>query len=312
MKKRTLGKTGLEVAEIGFGAWAISGRGYGPTKDGESTAALHLALDLGIDFIDTADSYGDGHSEELIGSVLEERGDTETVVATKFGWDFYGEGGMRGNMSRDYAFFAVEQSLKRLRRDAIDIYQIHNSNPHAIESDGVFETMEELKSRGYIRYWGISANYCGDGVEALKRVEPDTIQVPYSIFEQEPEEELFPMALERNVGIIVREPLASGLLTGKYGVNSTFHKRDHRRGWSREYLERGVKKYERVKFLDVPGRTMVQSAIRFSLSHPAVSVVIPGAKTTAQVEENTAASEVSLSAQELEELRGLYKEGFGV
>jgi aryl-alcohol dehydrogenase-like predicted oxidoreductase len=136
------------VSEIGFGTWGISGRGYGPTDDTESIRTLHKALDLGVNFIDTADSYGDGHSEELIGKVLKERGDKETIIATKFGWDFYGRGGIRSNLRRDYISFALEQSLKRLRRDRIDIYQIHNSKPDAIKKHGVYETLDELKKQG--------------------------------------------------------------------------------------------------------------------------------------------------------------------
>ena len=312
MRKRVLGKTGLEVSEIGFGAWAISGRGYGHTDDRESVRALHRALDLGVNFIDTADAYGDGHSEELIGRVLVERGDRETIVATKFGWDFYGRGGMRSNLSADYIRFAVEQSMKRLGRDVIDIYQIHNSNPHAIEHDSVYETVADLKREGIIRFWGISAYYYEDGIEALRQAEPDTVQVIYNILEQEPEEEFFPMALERGTGIIVREPLANGLLTGKYNAESRFEKNDHRHGWSRDFLAQGAEKAKKLEFLKKPERTLVQSAIRFSLSHPAVSVVIPGAKTIAQVEENTGASGVQLSTEELKELKELFGDNFGI
>lgn len=146
MRYRKLGRTDLLVSEIGFGAWAISGRGYGPTDDGESMRALHRALDLGVNFIDTADSYG--HSEELIGRVLRESGDRETLIATKVGWDFYSPGGMRGNLKRRYIHFAVEESLKRLGRDRIDLYQVHNSKPDTIEREDVYETLDGLKKTG--------------------------------------------------------------------------------------------------------------------------------------------------------------------
>ncbi len=211
-----LGKTGIKTTEIGFGAWAISGRGYGATDDRESVLALHRALDLGVNFIDTADAYGDGHSEELIGRTLKERGDTETIVATKFGWDFYGDGGMRCNMERGYVRFAVEQSLRRLGRGVIDIYLIHNSNPHVIEQFDVYETVETLKREGLIRFWGVSAFYIDDAVEALKRAKPDVIEVAYNMLDREAERELLPMAMEQGIGVIVRDPLASGILTVKY------------------------------------------------------------------------------------------------
>jgi aryl-alcohol dehydrogenase-like predicted oxidoreductase len=146
LRYRKLGRTDLLVSEIGFGAWAISGRGYGPTDDGESMRTLHRALDLGVNFIDTADSYGDGHSEELIGRVLRERGDRETLIATKVGWDFYSPGGMRGNLKRRYIHFAVEESLKRLGRDRIDLYQVHNSKPDTMERGRLRDTRRTKKT----------------------------------------------------------------------------------------------------------------------------------------------------------------------
>ena len=310
MKFRRLGKTNLLVSEIGFGAWAISGRGYGPTDDKESIRALHKALDLGINFIDTADIYGDGHSEELIGRVLKERGDKETLIATKFGWDFYRDGGIRSNLKRNYIFFALEKSLKRLERDWIDIYQIHNSKPDDIERDNVYETLDGLKKQGKARFYGVSAYYVEDGIEAIKTGKPDTIQIIYNILEPEAEEKLFPLAIKNDIGIIAREPLASGLLTGKYNENSKFPKTDHRHGWSKEFLEQGARKVSKLKFLEKKGQTFIQAAVRFSLSHKAVSIVIPGAKTAKQVEENISAAESELSPNELRRIRELYRNNF--
>jgi aryl-alcohol dehydrogenase-like predicted oxidoreductase len=307
LKFRKLGKTNLLVSEIGFGAWAISGRGYGPTDDKESIRALHKALDLGINFIDTADIYGDGHSEELIGRVLKERGDKETIIATKFGWDFYRDGGIKSNLKRNYLSFALEKSLKRLERDWIDIYQIHNSKPDDIERDSVYETLDELKKQGKIRFYGVSAFYIEDGISAVKTGKPGTIQVIYNILDQEAEERLFLLVLENDLGIIAREPLASGLLTGKYYENSRFPKTDHRRGWSREFLEDEARKVGKLKFLEREDQTLIQAALRFSLSHKAVSVVIPGAKTVRQVEENIGAAEAELSHDDLKRIRKLYK-----
>ncbi len=310
MKFRKLGKTDLLVSEIGFGAWAISGRGYGPTDDKESIRALHRTLDLGVNFIDTADIYGDGHSEELIGRVLKERGDKKTIIATKFGWDFYRDGVVKSNLKRNYVSFALEKSLKRLGRDYIDIYQIHNSKPADIEKYNVYETLDELKKEGKIRFYGVSAFYTEDGISAIKTGKPDTIQVIYNILDQGAEEELFPLALENNIGIIAREPFAGGLLTGKYNEDSKFPKTDHRHGWSRKFLEDGARKVGRLKFLEKECRTLIQAALRFSLSHKAVSVVIPGAKTVKQVEENISAADAQLSFEELERIKGLYRSDF--
>jgi aryl-alcohol dehydrogenase-like predicted oxidoreductase len=310
LKLKRLGKTKLLVSEIGFGAWAISGRGYGPTDDRESINALHRALDLGVNFIDTADIYGDGHSEELIGRVLKERGDKETVIATKFGWDFYRDGGIRSNLKRNYILFAIEKSLKRLKRERIDIYQIHNSKPDDIERDNVYETLDELKKQGKIRFYGVSAYYIEDGLEAIKTEKPDTIQVIYNILEQEADERLFPLALKNDMGIIAREPLAGGILTGKYDENSKFPKTDHRRGWDKKFLEEGARKVSRLKFLEKQGQNLIQLALRFCLSHKAVGVVIPGAKTVIQVEENIRAAESRLSPDELKQIRELYRNNF--
>ena len=306
MKYRKLGRTHLLVSEIGVGSWGISGRGYGPTDDTESIRTLHKALDLGVNFIDTADSYGDGHSEELIGKVLKERGDKETIIATKFGWDFYGRGGIKSNLKRDYIFFAVEGSLKRLGRDWIDLYQVHNSRPDAIKEYDVYETLEKLKKQGKIRFYGVSAFYLNDGIEAIKTGNPDTIQVVYNILDQEAGNELFPQALNYNIGIIAREPLASGIISGKYDENSKFPKSDHRRGWSKSFLEERARKVSKLKFLEKEGRSLTQAAIRFTLYNEAVSVVIPGAKTERQVEENVKAGEVELEASELKRLEELF------
>jgi len=307
---RKLGKTNLLVPEIGFGTWGISGRGYGPTDDKESIRALHRALDLGVNFIDTADIYGDGHSEELIGRVLKERGDKETVIATKFGWDFYRDGVVKSNLKRNYISFALEKSLKRLGREWIDIYQIHNSKPADIERGSVYETLDELKKQGKVRFYGVSAFYTEDGISAIKTGKPDTIQVIYNILEQEAEERLFPLALENDIGIIAREPLAGGLLTGRYNENSKFPKTDHRHGWSRKFLEDGARKVGKLKFLKKEGQTLVQAALRFSLAHKAVSVVIPGAKTVKQVEENISAAEAELSPGDLKRIGELYRSDF--
>jgi len=310
LKFRKLGRTKLLVSEIGFGAWAISGHGYGPTDDKESVRAIHKALDLGVNIIDTADSYGNGHGEALIGRVLRDRGDRHTIIATKFGWDFYSKAGIRGNLKREYISFAVEQSLKRLQRDWIDIYQIHNSKPQSILREDAYESLDILKKQGKIRFYGVSSNHIRDGIEAISTGKPDVIQVRYNILDQEAEKCLLPLAFKNDIGIIAREPLSCGLLTGKYRADSKFPKTDHRRGWDVSYLEESVKRVRKLVYLENNERSLTQSAIRFALSGEAVSTVIPGGKTTDQVGENIAASTVDLSHEELVSIRKLFNNNF--
>ncbi len=310
MKHRKLGSTNLVVSEIGFGTWGISGIGYGFTDDKESIRTLHKALDLGINLIDTADSYGNGHSEVLIGRVLKEMGDKDTIIATKVGWDFYRPDGTRSNLKRDYILFALEQSLKRLGRDRIDIYHLHNSKPDSIIENQVYETLDELKKQGKIRFCGVSALHIHDGIEAINSGKADVIQVRYNLLDQRAEETVFPLALRKRTGIIVREPLACGLLTGKYDSRSRFPKNDHRRGWNINFLEETAMKVKKLEFLKSPAKTLTQAALSFTLAHSAVSSVIPGSKTVNQVFENIEASGVELDSLEVKEIKSLYTRNF--
>ncbi len=310
MKYRKLGSTDLLVSEIGLGTWGISGIGYGFTDDEESIRTLHKALDLGINLIDTADSYGNGHSEVLIGRVLKERGDKDTIISTKVGWDFYRPDGTRSNLKKDYIFFALEQSLKRLGRDWIDIYFLHNSKPDSIVENQVYETLDELKKQGKIRHCGVSALHIDDGIEAINFGKADVIQVRYNLLDQRAEKTVFPLALRKRTGIIVREPLACGLLTGKYDSRSKFPKNDHRRGWDINFLEETTMKVKKLEFLEGSEKTLTQAALSFTLSHEAVSSVIPGSKTVNQLCENVEASGVELHSLEFEEIKTLYSSSF--
>lgn len=293
MEYRILGNTGLKVSAIGLGTWGISGSGYGPVNLDESLKILHTALDSGINFIDTADSYGDGFSENLIGKVLSERKDTETVVATKFGWDFYSKKGVRANLSPDYIRFAACKSLERLKRDSIDIYQIHCPRADRIEAEGVYNTLESLKKEGIVRFYGISISYIEDGLNALDKGYISTIQVPYNLICTESEDTLIPEAAGRGIGIIAREPLAGGLLSGKYSVYSKFHKKDHRNGWSRDYIKKQLGKVERVRKQNGNGKSLVSLAISYVKANRGVSTVIPGCKTVSQLKENILCAEKS-------------------
>ena len=224
MKYRVLGKTGLKVSEVGFGAWAIGGNAYGnsygPTDDKLSLAAIGRALELGCNFFDTADVYGHGHSEELLGQAL--RGHrSEVIIATKVGGDFY-HGTPRMNFNPDYLEFALGKSCERLGTDCIDLYQLHNPPIQLIKDGRVFKILERLKASGKIRHYGISIHDPQEGLLAMRAGELEAIQVAFNILRQEAKNQLFREATKNNVGIIAREPLANGFLAGKLKSESTF------------------------------------------------------------------------------------------
>lgn len=286
MKYRVLGSTGLRVSEIGLGTWGISGAGYGPVDSKEAETIIHTALDHGVNFIDTADSYGNGSAEELVGKVLESRKDSETIVATKFGWDFYDIRGIRSNLTPEYIRFAAYQSLKRLKRDRIDIYQIHCPRSDKIHKYAVYDTLERLKKEGIIRYYGISIRYKNDGFRAIEMGGVSTLQLPYNIINTESEDTIIPDGAKNGIGIIAREPLASGLLSGKYNVCSKFHKKDHRHGWSREFLANQIELVKKLKNGSSKDSSLIQEALRYVIRNKNVSTVIPGCRTVEQVKEN--------------------------
>jgi len=304
MQMRRLGKRGPEVGVIGFGAWAIGGMNWGPTDDAVSMRALHEALDQGVTFIDTADVYGFGHSEELIARLIRERGRKDFFIATKAGNDFYyaseeddaGYGPIRQNYSRDYLIEAAEKSLKRLGVEALDLLQLHSPDLEKLEQDEAWEALEILKRDGKILHAGLSIQSFRETEQAhlLDRHQGilDAIQVRYNLLEREAEEVLFPKALEHGIGVIVRIPILFGFLSGKFDENSSFSPEDHRSmNLSREKIlayQKGLMAVRHI-FDENPDDTMVQTALKFCINHPAVSTVIPGAKTPEQVRENCAA-----------------------
>ena len=295
MRYRRLGRTDIQVSEVGFGAWAIGGNkhghSYGPTDNAESLRAIVRALDMGCTFFDTADIYGHGLSEKLLGQALQNRR-SECVIATKVGNDFY-HGPVRKNFDPDYIRSALDQSLTRLRTDYIDVYQLHNPPLMMLQRGEHYAVLDELKQAGKIRYYGVSVHDAYEGTMAIHTGKPDVIQVVYNILRPDAREELFSLAQEEEIGLIIREPLASGMLTGKYAADTTFPEGDIRATWPQEYLLMQVQVAEKLRFLVAEGeRTLAQAALRFILDEPAVSVVIPGIKTTAQAEENLASSDL--------------------
>ncbi|MGE3540154.1 MAG: aldo/keto reductase [Candidatus Tectimicrobiota bacterium] len=301
MRYRRLGRTELQVSEIGFGAWAIGGNkhghSYGPTENAESLRTIAQALELGCNFFDTADLYGHGLSEKLLGQALEKRRH-ECIIATKVGGDFY-HGPFHQNFDHEYIRFALEKSLERLRTDYIDLYQLHNPPLMLLERGANYAILEELKQEGKIRHYGVSVHDAYEGMMAIETGKPDVIQVAYNLLRQDPREDLFPLAVERNIGLIIREPLANGMLTGKYAAGTTFGEGDMRAEWPPEFVALQARLAEKAAFLVTPQRTLAQAMLRFVLDSPAISVVIPGLKTTAQAVENLAASALpSLSEAE--------------
>lgn len=310
MQYRTLGRTGLQVSDVGFGAMTIGGEIFGATDDQESLRTLHRALDLGMNFIDTADAYGRGHSEELLAQVLKTRR-KEVVLATKGGNQFTVRQGLR-NFDPDYITSALEASLKRLQIDTIDLYQLHNPSPEVMRHGEIFDRLERFKREGKIRFYGVSLEKTEDGIVAIETGKPDTLQVVYNILHQDPEERLFPLAQKENIGIIARVPLERGVLSGRFKRTSEFAQQDWRKGvFPEEGLAQTQAAVEKLHFLvtgDVPN--LAQAALRFILSNPVVSSVIPGIRTVKQVEENLIVSGKSLPAEDLTRLRELYRSDF--
>lgn len=299
MEYRILGKTNLRVSEVGFGAWAIGGPamagnipiGWGKTDDEESKKAILKAIEKGINFFDTADFYGLGHSEELLGEVLHDKW-SEVILATKVGHELLPDGKINLNYTKDYILNACEKSLKRLKRDYIDVYQLHSARVEHLEKGECIEAMEILKQQGKIRYWGISLNTFKPEPEMKYLAERnlgDTIQVVFNVINQIALKEVIPLAAEKNYGIIARMPLQFGLLTGKFNENTTFNSDDHRSFRLNQYLLQ--KSLEALKpYFEIAKKYKVDPAlfaISFVLNHNEISTVIPGIRTEEQAILNT-------------------------
>ena len=314
MKTRRLSKTGLQVSELGFGGWAVGGNAfgnsYGETDDDASRSAIRRALELGVTLFDTADVYGQGHSEALLGEVLSQWDGPQPVVVTKGGINFYRKDGTLEPDWTPYALaHAVQQSLARLGRETLDVFLLMNPPVGDLDRFRVWETLEALRRAGKVRHYGASVAEPEDGVWLLQNDRPvDVLEVGYSLFYQGATTELLPLARKRKVGILAREPLANGFLTGKYSPDATFGPGDIRAALPPEYVAAMAETAAKLDFLRRGGeRTMPQAALRFVLDDPAVSCVIVGAKTAAQVEENVgAASVAAVDAEERRRVGGVF------
>jgi aryl-alcohol dehydrogenase-like predicted oxidoreductase len=299
MRYRTLGRTGLKVSEIGYGAWGIGGTQWLGGDDRESLAALRRALELGLNFIDTALVYGDGHGERLVGQVVREA-PQPVYVATKVPpknrrWPARPGIGIREVFPYSYILECTEQSLRNLGLDHIDVQQLHVWNPEWIHEEDWRRAFEDLKRSGKVRFVGVSINdhQPDSALELIETGLIDTVQVIYNIFDQSPERRLFPLCQQRNIGVIARVPFDEGALTGQITAQSQFDPRDFRSFYFRGDRKRQVE--ERVAALrrDLAGveGDLPEIALRFCLSHPAVSTVIPGMRKVRHVEANLAVSD---------------------
>jgi aryl-alcohol dehydrogenase-like predicted oxidoreductase len=296
VNERRLGRTGLSVSEIGYGAWGIGGDMWLGAQDDESLAALNRAVDLGVNFIDTAAAYGEGHSEQLVGKVVAERPE-RIVVATKIPpknlvWPAPSGIDPDEAFPADYVRETTERSLQRLGMDVVDIQQFHVWSDDWIGRGSWLEGVQALKEEGLIRFFGVSIND-HQPENAIRLVETgvvDTVQVIYNVFDQSPEDGLL-QACERNdVGVIVRVPFDEGALTGRVGAGTTFPEGDFRNDYFRgDRLQEVDEHVEAILAdLEISREELPEVALRYVLSHPAVSTVIPGMRTVRNVERNAA------------------------
>ncbi|MEJ2487909.1 MAG: aldo/keto reductase, partial [Anaerolineales bacterium] len=312
---RTLGKSEIEVPVVSVGLWAIGGDQWGPTEDQESLNVIDRALDLGINFFDTADVYGGGHSEELLGESMKGRRD-QFIVATKIGWqNFSDERGQSAYDTPEKLVAGVETNLRRLDTDYIDVIQYHVDFQEP-SMEAVVEGFQKLLDEGKIRAYGVSTS----NFEYLQAFNQDNkasvLQIDYSILHRMPENEIFPYCQEKGLGILVRGPLAMGILTGKFTAETRFTEGDFRRRWHENEDEykvflQDLDKVEKLRSL-AESRTLAQLALQFAIGHPSVTCVIPGAKTVRQLEENTKAGTIPpLSKDELAAIDQITPHGGG-
>jgi len=315
MRYRPLGRTGWKVSEISFGAWAIGGT-WGKVDDRESLAALHRAIDLGVNFIDTADVYGDGHSERLVGQLRRERSE-RIIVATKAGRRLSphtADGYNKRNLTQ-----FIERSLRNLRMDCLDLLQLHCPPTEVYYRPEVFEALDDIANAGKIRYHGVSVATVEEGLKAIEYPNVQTVQIIFNMFRHRPAELFFAEAKKRKVGILARVPLASGMLTGKMMRQTKFGEDDHRkfnrhgeafdRGetFSGVNYETGLMAVEQLKKLVPKNATLAEFALRWILMFDAVTCAIPGAKRPNQVEQNIHASALPrLSRATMLKVEGVY------
>lgn len=322
MRYRKLANTDVSLSEVGFGVWTVSAGWWGDFSDDQAADLLRRALDLGVTFFDTGDTYGNGRGETILAKAFGGQRD-KIVIGTKFGYDFYnnpdsnrGQRERPHNWTPEFIRFALEQSLKRLETDYVDLWMLHNPRLDAIQKDDVFALLEQLKTEGKIRAYGASLGPAIGGTEhgdeILQTRQMDALQIIFNLLEQDPGRRFIPLAKERNVGILVRVPHSSGMLEGKYTSETTFPPSDHRSHRPRSWLIEGLQKIERLKFLyEDRGMTLGQAALKWVLAEPTITSAQPNIYDLEQLEEFAAAPDLpDLTPDDLREIAALYARNF--
>ena len=323
MKYRRLGDTDINISEVGFGVWTVSTGWWGEVDDERSVRIMRQAHERGINYFDTADTYGSGKGETLLADAFGHMRES-IVISTKIGYDFYNHTARRGQQERpqdwseDFIRFALEQSLRRLGTDYVDFLQLHNTKMDAIENDALFALMHEFKDEGKIRAYGVALGpkigWLEEGVRAMRERDVSGVQMIHNILEQDPGRGLIETARETDTSLVVRVPHSSGMLEGKYDENTTFAKNDHRRHRPKEWLTEGLRKVEQLSFLTESGeRTLGQAALKFILAAPEVASTLPNIYDEEQIEEFAAAPETpDLTEEELARIAELYENNFAL
>ena len=318
MKYREFSNLGWKVSEIGIGCWAI-GSEWGDVSENDAKDALYASLDNGINFFDTADVYGDGRSEKIIGEVLKNSNE-KIYVATKAGRRLNPHNADGYNLKNIESF--IDRSLSNLGVDIIDLVQLHCPPSEICGKPETYEMMDEIVKKGKIKYYGVSVEKVSEALDAIQHPNVKSIQIIFNIFRQKPSEIFFQEAKKNNVAIIARVPLASGLLTGKMNNNSSFPKNDHRNyningdafdvgeTFSGVNFSKGLEAVEELKKIIPNGFSLTDLALKWILSHPEVTVVIPGAKNKIQAELNVKASELSDISSIKESIKEIYSKYF--
>jgi aryl-alcohol dehydrogenase-like predicted oxidoreductase len=325
MKYRTYQNTDLTVSEIGFGLWTVSTGWWGSFTESEAIALMQKALDYGVTLFDAADTYGNGLSEELIAKAFPNKRD-QIVIATKVGYDFVHHGDERRGqreIPQDFSPEAIRRAtdaaLTRLNTDRIDLLQLHNIRMEQVDEDQVWETLEELKTAGKIRYYGIALGpaigWLYEGVRGVQRRNLTSVQHIYNILEQYPGKEIQESASEagKDTMFLIRVTHSSGMLEGHYTADTQFPPNDHRNHRPRSWLLNGVKKVEQLRFLEPPGRTLGQAALQWLLRDPRIASTLPNIYDEKQLIEFASAPETpALTDEEMDRIEGLYASGFGI
>jgi aryl-alcohol dehydrogenase-like predicted oxidoreductase len=326
MRFRTYKNTDLTVSEVGFGLWTISTGWWGNFTEGEATALMHKAFDLGITLFDAADTYGNGLSEELIAKAFPNQRD-EIVIATKVGYDFvhYGEARGRGqreipqDFSPDAVIGSTDAALNRLKTDRIDLLQLHNIRMEQVYDDALWKTLEKLKVSGKIRYYGIALGpaigWLYEGTNCIRERDITSVQHIYNMLEQCPGRAIHDAATDagKDTMFLIRVTHSSGMLEGKYTVETTFPPTDHRSHRPRSWLLNGIKKVEKLRFLENSDRTLGQAALQWLLADERVASTLPNVYNEEQLVEFAKASDCPpLTADDMAKVEELYSENFGV